>query len=222
MGVRRVLILIVGFCLFVNLILLGLAKFAPGEAAGEPELWRVTGWIEGAERAEKLRREIEKEGLRVEVVEVTREKQVPDGWLVAMRMKSEYLAPVEQMLKERHHRVTLDPAVPELRLNGVYRSRREAQNKARAINKLYGIHFEVYQNYKPVPATFQELRVAPVEGEAADRVVEILEAGKAEVQANPVEAEGEGALEGGPEEAEARFEGTGEAGPEEESSGRSR
>ncbi|HXE72819.1 MAG TPA: hypothetical protein VNO81_09165 [Candidatus Nitrosotenuis sp.] len=192
--IRRLLIGVVGLCLLVNLILLIVAWVGSSGASAQSESYTVIAWVEKADVAVQLEKELTGAGHTVTRSQEQRAKQVPAGFkLVLPTHESLLLDAAEETLKYKKipvKREVLSSGKEELRIDRIFKTRQEAEKYAAMVRQKTNnsVALEVAQNTRPVPTKFEKLVVEKVAGDELEQLKASLEAKGAEVEARPDEA----------------------------------
>lgn len=187
--IRRVLIAIVGFLLFVNVVLLGVAKLGSAQADSRATKYDVVGWTEKAEDAKAAKAELEAAGRQVSLAESKREQQIPNGYRLVMTGAEEDLKSFLEAMKFKKYPVKLVSGGKELQFGSVYQDKAKAENKAAAVRKSDGFNFRVQESYKTVTKPAQKLVVSGLDKESADEVLALLQGKGLDAQLQPAKEE---------------------------------
>lgn len=187
--IRRLLIAVVGFLLFVNVILLGVAKFGSAQAVDRARKFDVVGWTDKAETAQAAKAELETAGRQVVLTESKREQQIPNGYRLVMTGAEEDLKSFQEAMKFKKYPVKLVSGGKELQYGTVYQDKAKAEKQSKAILKSDGFNFRVQESYKTVTKPAQKLVVSGLDQKSADEVLALLQGKGLDAEIQPAKDE---------------------------------
>lgn len=187
--IRRLLIAVVGFLLFVNVILLGVAKFGSAQAVERDRKFDVVAWADKADVAKATKAELEAAGRTVDLSEAKREQQIPNGYRLVMTGDPGDLKSFLEAMKFKKHPVKLVSEGRELQYGNVYQDKAKAEKQAKAVLKSDGFNFRVQESYKTVTKPAQKLVVLGLDEKTANEVDALLQGKGLDSEVQPAKAE---------------------------------